>query len=175
MNNPGQNGSAETCTAIVLKLDADVSNDNKQTIKPTSGFSEARSMLESKFGGKFSSNKYRIKEKNLVIKVKKNMNEEELEKDNKTETSKDNMDLKITANSDTNNGYNQEGMTIMKPKEIKPKNKGEGGDDHNEYRCNIKEDTQDSLKKKRERIIDDIENYEEESNNNDNGFMEPLF
>jgi len=170
------NQSGESCTAIVLKPDSDGFSDKKNIIKSTSDFWETRSLLENKFGAKFNLNKNRIKEKNLVIKVKKNLNEEENEKDKKTnENIKENSEVKIESNSQTI--YNEIGKAIMKPNDSIHRNKDQGVNEINDYinKCNIKEETKESLKVKTERLIDDYENYEEESNNNENGFMEPLF
>jgi hypothetical protein len=130
---------------------------------------EARSLLESKFGSKFASSKSRIKEKNLVIKVKKNMQEDELEKDQKAENKETNSEIKML------NGHGNCNETTMRPKEPNSKSQPETEIDDKEYRCNIKEEAKESQKPKSARIIDDIGNYEEEANNNENDFIEPLF
>ena len=132
---------------------------------------EARSQLESKFGTKFTLNKTRIKEKNLVIKVKKNMTEEELKKEQNGDDNEGVSEIKVTNN---NSSYD----TIMKTNVLNRniKNELESEIEDKEYRCNIKEEVKESQKpNKSQRIIDDVENYEEETISNENGFMEPLF
>lgn len=138
---------------------------------------EARSLLESKFGCKFTSTKSRLKEKNLVIKVKKNMQEDELENYQKAENNKENSEIK-NLNDDNKNNINNNEANIIKPNYSNNKNNKmfESELDDKEYRCNIKEESKESQKpKSTKRIIDDMENYEEEANNYENGFIEPLF
>jgi len=146
-----------TCTAIVLKPDSN--NFDDKILKPTTNFSEAKSLLESKFGGKFT-NKSKGKEKCLVIKVKKQMIEEETEKD---KIKVNNADNKIADNPDC----------IIKPNELKSK-KSETELDEKEMKCNYTENQKESKNIKIEKFIDDINNYDYELNSNENGFMEPL-
>ncbi len=127
---------------------------------------DAKSLLESKLGGRLAPNRFRIKEKNLVIKVKKNMQEEELHKDDtEAQNNKEDSVIKTT--------YNNE--TTMKPNNSNNKSKPESEVDDKEYRCNIKEEVKESQKPKNARIVDDMANYEEEANNNEDAFIEPLF
>lgn len=130
-----------------------------QDSKPTSGFLAVRNELEAKYGLKFQTNHSRVKEKNLVIKVKKNFTEEELEKNNKE-------------NSDNKNS--DENLIVMKPSQLLIKNQKESEIEDKDYRCNLKQGTQSYNKSKDKRLIDDLENYEEELNSNENAFMEPL-
>lgn len=120
--------------------------------KPNSNFTEAKSLLESKFGNKLFNGKHRAKEKNLVITVKKNMQE----------------DREITINQN----IDFENKTLLKPnnQDNLPKSNIFEEDNDNDFKCNYQEYSTSNQEKS---IIDDPKNYDDYENQ-DNPIIEPL-
>lgn len=184
--------------ALVLKNDENSLNNNtniNENIDTSKfNFSEVKNNLERKFGDKGcfpdSNNKKRFKEKNLVIKVKKNMNEEELEQlaasQNYNKEKDCNFEIKgkkymneeelehLLAsqknNKDIDNYFNDH-SNINK---VKPE-KGKEDNFDNNYRCNFKEDNVKKVNDvETKKIINDINNYEDNEDCDDNFYIEPL-
>ena len=182
--------------ALVLKNDDNSLNNNinfNENIDTSKfNFSDVKNNLERKFGVKGcfpdSNNKKRFKEKNLVIKVKKNMNEEELEQlaasQNYIKEKDSNIGIKEKKymneeelehllaskkyNKDIDNYFNDHNNCKVKSDKNKDDNL------ENNYRCNFKEDNVKKVNDDEKKIINDINNYEANEDGDDNFYIEPL-
>jgi hypothetical protein len=157
--------NSNNCTSIILKPETHNFNSDRE-IRISSNFSEAKNLLESKFRGKLNLiNNSRKKEKNLVIKVKKNVIEEELQKDNKIILDHISNNSEIKTNT-----YDS---LIINPNQNKNIEFYSNSDDK-DIRCNYSENFKETEEIKKIKVLDKSFNNQEEIDSFMENFIEPI-